>query len=161
MSFHLPTSILGLSQYLSKQTIGIGITELPKRNLFQSVGDYFAAKSGEKRISFVVVDETGIKVLHFRGNNLLNEFNVTFDKINQLSITKSSTEDGIISTIICQFEEIVSTDKKGINKTKAHTILILPCYFGFNLKQISSPSDIQWANENREKINQFLTEKNN
>ncbi|MHA8051323.1 hypothetical protein V7S79_09400 [Aquirufa sp. ROCK-SH2] len=159
MSFHLPTSAQGLSPYLSKNTIGVGITQLPKRNLFQSIGDYFAEKSGNKRISFVIVDEAGIKILHFRGESLIENWEISFDKINQLSATKSSTDDGVISTINCQLDEIISTDKNGVHKTKSHSIVILPCYFGFNLTQLNSPTDIQWANDNREKISQFLKEK--
>lgn len=161
MSFQLPKSIQALSNFTSNKTIGIGITTLPKRNIFQSISDYFAEKSGEKRISYIIVNDTEMKILHFRGETMISDKNLSFDTLININASSSTSEDGIISILNCQFDEIISTDKNGNHKTNSLSIAILPCYFGMNLTPINSPAEIIWANENKEKIGQFLKEKSN
>lgn len=148
MSFTLPNSLDFLKDHTSPTTIGVGITELPKRNIFQSIGDYFASKSGNKRISFVVINQNEITFIHFRGEEVLNTQTIPNEKIEQMSFAKGKTEDGIIALVNVSFEKIISIDKKGNKKTEMQYFKVLPCYFGLNLKQLSSPSDIQWAIEN-------------
>ncbi len=159
MSFQLANSLETLRNYLPSKTIGLGITALPKRNIFQSLSDYFAEKSGNKRISFVAVGEDEIKLLHFRGDSLIGTTHFSIDKLSHINITHSTSEDGLIAILNCQIEEIISTDKNGNHKTQTKEFSILPCYFGINLNKISAPKDIVWANENKAKIEEFLKEK--
>jgi hypothetical protein len=159
MTFILPKSVQFLNSFLPNNTIGIGITTLPKRNIIQSISDYFAEKSGNKRISFVILSDAEIKILHFRGNSMISKLDLSLDQLININTSSSTSEDGIISILNCQLDEIISTDKKGKHKKKSHSITILPCYYGMNLTQFSSTEEIIWANENKEKISQFLGEK--
>ena len=152
MSFKLPHSLQFLHPYTSANTIGIGITELPTRNFFQSIGDYFAEKSGDKRISFLVFNEKEISFLNFRGETLLNSSQIDVEKIEKIAILEGKSEDQIISLLNCEVEILVSIDKQDNKKTSTSYFKILPAFFGLNLEKINSPNDIQWALENLRNI---------
>ena len=54
----LPSSFQFIQSHLPSNTKGLGITTLSKRNFFQSIGDYFAEKSGKNtNIARGMVDE--------------------------------------------------------------------------------------------------------
>ena len=69
----LPSSFQFIQSHLPSNTKGLGITTLSKRNFFQSIGDYFAEKSGKNRVSYVAVGDDFITLLHFQGTDLIDE----------------------------------------------------------------------------------------
>ncbi len=152
MTFKLPKSLEELQSFVSTTTIGIGVTELPKRNFIQSISDYFAQKSGQNRISFVIFNQTSITFLHFRGDNLLNSTSISNENIEKIATVKGQTEDGLVTLLNCEVEEIKSINKKGVKKIQTRNFTIMPCFFGVNLKKLRSAAEIQWALESLKSI---------
>jgi hypothetical protein len=151
MSLHLPSTFQFIQSHLPAHTKGLGITTLSKRNFFQSIGDYFAEKSGKKRVSYVAVGDDFITQLHFQGENLIAEKTIQLAQLDHFYVSEGQTPDGIIHHLSCDATVIVSA-----KKMEDHHIKILPCLLGENASNVQAIQSIQWAQESKKALTEIL-----
>jgi len=151
MSMHLPSTFQFIQKHLPANTVGLGITTLSKRNFFQSIGDYFAEKSGKNRVSYVAVGNDFITQLHFQGEDLIAENTIQLSQLDHFYISEGQTADGIIHHLSCDATVIVSA-KKMVD----HHVKILPCLLGENASNVQAIQSIQWAQESKKALTGIL-----
>lgn len=151
MPLHLPSTFQFIQSHLPAHTKGLGITTLSKRNFFQSIGDYFAEKSGKKRVSYVAVGDEFITQLHFQGERLIAEKTIQLAQLDHFYVSEGQTPDGIIHHLSCDATVIVSA-----KKLENHHIKILPCLLGENASNVQAIQSIQWAQESKKALNEIL-----
>ena len=147
----LPSSFQFIQSHLPSNTKGLGVTTLSKRNFFQSIGDYFAEKSGKNRVSYAAVGDDFITLLHFRGTDLLGEKTIKLDQLDHFYVSEGQTADGIIHHLSCDATVIIS-EKKMVD----HHVKILPCLLGENASNVQAIQSIQWAQESKKTITDIL-----
>ena len=147
----LPSSFQFIQSHLPTNTKGVGITTLSKRNFFQSIGDYFAEKSGKNRVSYVAVGDDFITLLHFQGTDLIGEKTIKLDHLDHFYVSEGQTPDGIIHHLSCD-ATLVITEKK----MEDQHIKILPCLLGENASNVQAIQSIQWAQESKKIITEIL-----
>jgi hypothetical protein len=151
MSLHLPSTFQFIQKHLPSHTKGLGITTLSKRNFFQSIGDFFAEKSGKNRVSYVAVGDDFITLLHFQGEDLIAEKTILLGQLDRFHVSEGQTADGIIHHLSCDATEIVSAKKMA-----EHAIKILPCLLGENASNVQAIQSIQWAQESKKALTEIL-----
>ncbi|MFD3407339.1 hypothetical protein SKC37_01605 [Aquirufa sp. HETE-83D] len=151
MSLPLPSTFQFLQSHLPANTKGLGITTLSKRNFFQSIGDYFAEKSGKNRVSYVAVGDNFITQLHFQGETLIAENTINLTQLDHFYVSEGQTADGIIHHLSCDATVVVSA-KKMVD----HHIKILPCLLGENASNVQAIQSIQWAQESKKALTEIL-----
>ncbi len=151
MSLHLPSTFQFIQSHLPAHTKGLGITTLSKRNFFQSIGDYFAEKSGKKRVSYVAVGDDFITQLHYQGERLIAEKTIQLAQLDHFYVSEGQTPDGIIHHVSCDATVIVSE-----KKMEYHHIKILPCLLGENASNVQAIQSIQWAQECKKALTEIL-----
>ena len=151
MNFHLPSTFQFIHSHLPANTKGVGITTLSKRNLFQSIGDFFAEKSGNKRVSYIAVGDDFIHQLHFQGTDLIAEKSIQIEQLDHFYVSEGQTPDGIIHHLSCD-----ATIIKSKKKMEDVHIKILPCLLGENASNIQVIQTIQWAQESKKSIIDIL-----
>jgi hypothetical protein len=151
MSIQLPSTFQFIQKHLPANTKGLGITTLSRRNFFQSIGDFFADKSGKKRVSFVAVADTSITQLHFQGDDLIAENTIELSQLDHFYISEGQTPDGIIHHLSCDATVIISE-----KKMEDHHIKILPCLLGENASNVQVIQSIQWAQESKKALTEIL-----
>ncbi|RXK49895.1 hypothetical protein [Aquirufa rosea] len=152
----LPASLNFLRSELPSHWLGLGVIQLPKRNFFQSIGDYFAEKSGKQRISFVVVSEDSLKTLHYQGSSLLSTDVLDIHNLDHFYFSEGNTSDGLVSLFNCEASLIVSKSKKGDLKLKDYFFRIMPVLLGENAEPIRKIEEIQWAQQSKKNIAEVL-----
>jgi hypothetical protein len=156
MSANLPSSFSSLASQTPRDFIGLGVVQLPKRNFFQSISDFFAARSGNQRISFFLLGAHEIKVVNYQGANLLGSMDIPKNLIESIEIHTSKTSDGLVLISNIEVIECVSVDKKGVKKLKSHTFNLMPALLGENTSPVNNVNDILWAQESRKTIVETL-----
>ena len=151
MNFHLPSTFQFIQSHLPANTKGVGITTLSKRNLFQSIGDFFSEKSGNKRVSYIAVGDDFIHQLHFQGTDLIAEKTIQIEQLDHFYVSEGQTPDGIIHHLSCD-----ATIIKSKKKMEDVHIKILPCLLGENASNIQVIQTIQWAQESKKSIIDIL-----
>jgi len=151
MNFHLPSTFQFIHSHLPANTKGVGITTLSKRNLLQSIGDFFAEKSGNKRLSYIAVGDDFIHQLHFQGTDLIAEKSIQIEQLDHFYVSEGQTPDGIIHHLSCD-----ATIIKSKKKMEDVHIKILPCLLGENASNIQVIQTIQWAQESKKSIIDIL-----
>lgn len=152
MPIQLQKSLTFLASHLPLNCISVGVTQLPSLNIFQSFSDYFSGKSGPKRISYVAVSDDSVKIIHFKGLEVLQEINFSIHHLQSIEISEGKTDDGIVAIINLTIEHIVKIDKNGNKKTKSIFLKIMPPLLGQNASPIQAVDEILWAQNNRKNI---------
>ena len=152
MSSILPSSFSFLASQTPRDFVGLGVIQLPKRNFFQSIGDFFATKSGKQRISFLLLGGHEIKILHYQGSDIIGTSDIPKNLIESIEIHASKTPDGLIIISNIEVIECVSVNKKGVKKLKTHTFNVMPALLGENTSPVNQIADIQWAHASRQAI---------
>jgi hypothetical protein len=147
----LPSSFQFIQSHLPANTKGVGITTLSKRNFFQSIGDYFAEKSGKNRVSYVAIGDDFITLLHFQGTDIIGEKTINLGQLDHFYVSEGQTPDGIIHHLSCDATVIISEKKMEDNHIK-----ILPCLLGENASNVQAIQSIQWAQESKKIITEIL-----
>ena len=145
MSVIFPSSFSFIGQQISTPSLGLGIIQLPNRNFFQSIGDFFAERSGKQRVSYMVLTTNEIQVLHFQGTDCIGSSNIAKDSIESITFGDGSTSDRLVSFTEINVEACISLNKKGIKKFKSHYFKLMPALLGLNTSQINNIADITWA----------------
>ncbi len=156
MSANLPTSFSFLASQTPRDFIGLGVVQLPKRNFFQSISDFFAARSGNQRISFLLLGAHEIKVVHYQGSNVLGSIDIPKNLIESIEINASKTADGLVVISNIELTECISVNDKGIKKVKNHQFNVMPALLGENTSPVNNVNDIVWAQESRKTIVETL-----
>lgn len=151
MSIHLPSTFQFIASHLPAHTKGVGITTLVKRNFFQSIGDFFAEKSGKNRVSYVAVGEDFICLLHFQGQDLIAKKMILLSSLDHFYVSEGQTPDGIIHHVSCDATVILSA-----KKMEDYHIKILPCLLGENASNVQAIQSIQWAQESKKALTEIL-----
>lgn len=156
MSANLPTSFSFLASQIPRDFIGLGVIQLPKRNFFQSIGDYFAIKSGKQRISFLLLGAHEVKVIHYQGSESIGMSDIPKNLIESIHIHASKTADGLVIISNIEMVECVSVNEKGDKKRKTHQFNLMPALLGENTSPVNNVNEIIWANESRQTIVETL-----
>ncbi len=156
MSSILPTSFSFLASQTPIDFIGLGVIQLPKRNFFQSIGDFFATRSGNQRISFLLLGAHEIKSVHYQGSDLIGTSDIPKNLIESIDIQASKTSDGLVSISTIEVVECISVNAKGKKKLQTHRFNLMPALLGENTSPVNIVSDILWAQESRNTIVQTL-----
>lgn len=156
MSANLPTSFSFLASQTPRDFIGLGVVQLPKRNFFQSISDFFAARSGNQRISFLLLGAHEIKVVHYQGAIVLGSIDIPKNLIESIQIHASKTADGLVVISNIELTECISVNDKGIKKLKNHQFNVMPALLGENTSPVNNVNDIFWAQESRKTIVETL-----
>lgn len=151
MNMQLPSTFQFIQRHLPANTKGLGITTLSKRNFFQSIGDFFAEKSGKNRVSYVAVGDDFITQLHFQGEDIIAENTIKLNQLDHFYVSEGQTPDGIIHHLSCDATIILSEKKM----EEVH-IKILPCLLGENASNVQAIQSIQWAQESKKIITDIL-----
>jgi hypothetical protein len=149
MSEKLQKSLAFLNSEMPNNWLSIAVTSLPKRNIFQSIGDFFAGKSGNHRISYLAASENEVKIIHYQGANVLGTHTIPMSSMESCEISEGTTEDGLVAIIHVNIEEIISTNKKGEKKLKSHYYKLMPPLLGVNATPIQAVEEILWAQNAR------------
>lgn len=152
----LPASLSFLTSHLPSACLSVGVSSLPARNIFQSIGDFFAAKSGKNRISYVVASENEIKLVHFQGSDLISEKSFRIDQLEHLEMSEGITDDGLIHLLHIHIGEIKSINKKGVKKIVSHYFKCMPPILGQNAAPIQDVTDIVWAQQSKKRMHEIL-----
>lgn len=133
-------SISILNSVISANIIGFGISKLPPRSIFQSIGDFFARKSGNERISFLVVCDSSIKNIHTRGSEILDVLEIPLKDISEIKSWNKVSHDPK------QLDLQVTTQKPGKKEGefifKTYDFEIFPAFLGSNSSKIEKLSEI-------------------
>jgi len=156
MSANLPSSFSFLASQTPRDFIGLGVVQLPKRNFFQSISDFFAARSGNQRISFFLLGAHEIKVVHYQGSNVLGSVDIPKNLIESIEIHASKTADGLVVISNIELTECISVNDKGVKKLKNHQFNLMPALLGENTSPVNNVNDIVWAQESRKTIVETL-----
>ncbi len=156
MSTHLPSSFSFLASQTPLDFIGLGVIQLPKRNFFQSISDFFASRAGNQRISFFLLGAHEIKVLHYQGANLLTSSDIPKNLIESIEIHTSKTPDGLVLISNIEVVECISVNDKGVKKLRKHPFHLMPALLGENTSPVNHVNDILWAQESRKTIVETL-----
>ncbi|MFM7020756.1 MAG: hypothetical protein ACKOXC_08155 [Aquirufa sp.] len=165
MSANLPSSFSFLASQTPRDFIGLGVVQLPKRNFFQSISDFFAARSGNQRISFFLLGAHEIKVVHYQGANVLGSVDIPNtlgsvdipkNLIESIEIHASKTADGLVVISNIELTECISVNDKGVKKLKNHQFNLMPALLGENTSPVNNVNDIVWAQESRKTIVETL-----
>jgi hypothetical protein len=140
----LPASLTFLQTHLPSTCLSVGVSSLPVRNFFQSIGDFFASKSGKNRISYIAASEDEIKLIHFQGGDLISEKAYRIDQLEHIEISEGITDDGLIHLLHINLGEIKSINKKGEKK------------IGQNAAPIQAVPDILWAQQSKKRMQEIL-----
>jgi hypothetical protein len=135
-NFSLPGSLSFLQTHLPSTCLSVGVSSLPVRNFFQSIGDFFASKSGKNRISYIAASENEIKLIHFQGGDLSSEKAFRIDQLEHIEISEGITDDGLIHLLHINLGEIKSINKKGEKKITSHYFKCMPPLLGQNAAPI-------------------------
>jgi len=152
----LPSSFTFLASQTPRDFIGLGIIQLPKRNFFQSIGDFFATKSGKQRISFLLLGAHEIKIVHYQGLELIATSDIPKNLIESIDIHASKTADGLVIISNIALVECISVNEKGTKKLKNHQFNLMPALLGENTSPVNNVTDIVWAQESRHTIVETL-----
>ncbi len=143
-----------LNSVISENVVGYGITKLHPRSLFQSIGDYFARKSGNERISFIVIGESTIKNIHTRGNEILEVTEILNKEIADVKSWNKSSHDPK------QFDVQLSIQKPGKKEgeytNKTYDFEIFPAFLGTNSSKIEKLAEIIEHKNQFENLIQFF-----
>ena len=156
MSANLPTSFSFLASQTPRDFIGLGVITLPKRNFFQSISDFFAEKSGKRRISFFLLGAHEIKVLHYQGSDIIGTSDIPKNLIESIEIHASKTPDALVLISNITLVECISVNEKGTKKLKNHQFNLMPALLGENTSPVNNVTDIVWAQESRHTIVETL-----
>jgi hypothetical protein len=152
MSEKLQKSLTFLSSEMPNSWLSLAVTTLPKRNIFQSIGDFFASKSGDHRISYLAASENEVKIIHYQGSNVLGTQSIPINSMESFEVTEGTTEDGVVAIYHVNFEEIISVNKKGVKKLKSHYFKLMPPLLGLNASPIQAVDEILWAQNARKSM---------
>ena len=152
MSEKLQKSLAFLNSEMPNNWLSLAVTQLPKRNVFQSIGDFFAGKSGNHRISYLAASESEVKIIHYQGLNVVGEQTIPMNSMESFEISEGSTEDGVVAIYHVNLEEIISTNKKGVKKLKSHYYKLMPPLLGINASPIQAVEEILWAQNARKSM---------
>ena len=152
MSEKLQKSLAFLNSEMPNNWLSLAVTQLPKRNVFQSIGDFFASKSGNHRISYLAASESEVKIIHYQGLNVVGEQTIPMNSMESFEISEGSTEDGVVAIFHVNLEEIISTNKKGVKKLKSHYFKLMPPLLGINASPIQAVEEILWAQNARKSM---------
>jgi hypothetical protein len=153
----IPASLSFLQSYIPADCVALGVSQLPSRNIFQSIADFFASKSGKNRICYVAVSAQEIKLLQFQGDQLLTEKTFLIDSLEHLEHSEGSTDDGLIHLLHIHVGEIKSVNKKGIKKIASHYFKCMPPLLGLNTSPIQAIHEIQWAHQSKKLVQETLS----
>ncbi len=156
MSAQLASSFSFIASEIPADFIGLGVIQLPSRNFFQSIGDFFAEKSGKQRISFMAVGAHEIKKIHTQGSSILQSTSVPKNLIESISIREDKTSDGLVAITHIDIVECISVDKKGNKKLKSHYFKLMPALLGENTSPIQSVTEISAAHAAKKAIIEAL-----
>jgi hypothetical protein len=156
MSAQLASSFSFIASEIPADFIGLGVIQLPSRNFFQSIGDFFAEKSGKQRISFMAVGAHEIKKIHTQGSSILQSTSVPKNLIESISIREDKTSDGLVAITHIDIVECISVDKKGNKKLKSHYFKLMPALLGENTSPIQSVTEITAAHAAKKAIIEAL-----
>lgn len=149
MSEKLQKSLAFLNPEMPNNFLSLSVVQLPKRNIFQSIGDFFAAKSGNHRISYLAASENEVKIIHYQGAYAVGTQTIPMSSMESLEISEGTTEDGIVAIFHVNMEEIKSINKKGVKKLKSHYFKLMPPLLGLNATPIQAVDEIIWAQNAR------------
>jgi hypothetical protein len=152
MSEKLQKSLTFLSSEMPNSWLSLAVTTLPKRNIFQSIGDFFASKSGDHRISYLAASENEVKIIHYQGSNVLGTQSIPINSMESFEVTEGTTEDGVVAIYHVNIEEIISVNKKGVKKLKSHYFKLMPPLLGLNASPIQAVDEILWAQNARKSM---------
>jgi hypothetical protein len=152
----LPASLTFLQTHLPSTCLSVGVSTLPVRNFFQSIGDFFASKSGKNRISYIAASEDEIKLIHFQGGDLISEKAYRIDQLEHIEISEGITDDGLIHLLHINLGEIKSINKKGKKKITSHYFKCMPPLLGQNAAPIQAVPDILWAQQSKKRMQEIL-----
>ena len=152
MSEKLQKSLAFLNSEMPNNWLSLAVTTLPKRNVFQSIGDFFASKSGNHRISYLAATENEVKIIHYQGLNVVGAQTIPVNSMESFEISEGSTEDGVVAIFHVNLEEIISTNKKGVKKLKSHYYKLMPPLLGINASPIQAVEEILWAQNARKSM---------
>jgi len=152
MSEKLQKSLAFLNSEMPNNWLSLAVTTLPKRNVFQSIGDFFAVKSGNHRISYLAATENEVKIIHYQGLNVVGAQTIPLNSMESFEISEGSTEDGVVAIFHVNLEEIISTNKKGVKKLKSHYYKLMPPLLGINASPIQAVEEILWAQNARKSM---------
>lgn len=156
MSAQLASSFSFIASEIPADFIGLGVIQLPSRNFFQSIGDFFAEKSGKQRISFMAVGAHEIKKIHTQGSSILQSTSVPKNLIESISIREDKTSDGLVAISHIDIVECISVDKKGNKKLKSHYFKLMPALLGENTSPIQQLTEITAAHAAKKAIIEVL-----
>lgn len=156
MSAQLASSFSFIASEIPADFIGLGVIQLPSRNFFQSIGDFFAEKSGKQRISFMAVGAHEIKKIHTQGSSILQSTSVPKNLIESISIREDKTSDGLVAISHIDIVECISVDKKGNKKLKSHYFKLMPALLGENTSPIQQLTEITAAHAAKKAIIEAL-----
>jgi len=156
MSEKLQKSLAFLNSEMPNHWLSLAVTSLPKRNILQSIGDFFAAKSGSHRISYFAASENEVKLIHYQGSSVLSTHTIPVNLMESFEISEGTTEDGVVALFHVNIEEIISVDKKGNKKLKSHYFKLMPPLLGMNASPIQAVEEILWAQNARKSMHLAL-----
>jgi hypothetical protein len=136
--------------------IGLGVIQLPARNFFQSIGDFFAEKSGKQRISFMAIGAHEIKKIHTQSSSILQSTSIPKNLIESISLREDKTRDGLVSITHIDIVECISVTKKGKKKLKSHYFKLMPALLGENTSPIQNIAEITAAHASTKAIIETL-----
>lgn len=157
MCAQLAKSFSFVQSEIPTEFVGLGVIQLPPRNFFQSIGDFFAEKSGKQRISFMAVGAHEIKKIHTQGSSILQSTSVPKNLIESISIREDKTSDGLVAISHIDIVECISVDKKGNKKLKSHYFKLMPALLGENTSPIQKVVEITEAHASKKLIIETLT----
>lgn len=157
MCAQLAKSFSFVQSEIPTEFVGLGVIQLPPRNFFQSIGDFFAEKSGKQRISFMAVGAHEIKKIHTQGSSILQSTSVPKNLIESISIREDKTSDGLVAISHIDIVECISVDKKGNKKLKSHYFKLMPALLGENTSPIQNVVEITEAHASKKLIIETLT----
>jgi hypothetical protein len=152
MSEKLQKSLAFLNSEMPNNWLSLAVTTLPKRNIFQSIGDFFASKSGNHRISYFAASENEVKVIHYQGSTVLGTQSIPVNSMESFEISDGTTEDGVVALYQVNIEEIISVNKKGVKKLQSHYFKLMPPLLGLNASPIQAVDEILWAQNARKNM---------
>jgi hypothetical protein len=157
MCAQLAQSFTFIASETPSDFIGLGVIQLPTRNFFQSISDFFAEKSGKQRISFMAVGAHEIKKIHTQGSNILQSTSIPKNLIESISIREDKTSDGLVAISHIDVVECISVDKKGNKKLKSHYFKLMPALLGENTSPIQNVAEITAAYTSKKAIIETLS----
>ena len=152
MSEKLQKSLAFLNPEMPNNLLSLSVVQLPKRNIFQSIADFFASKSGNHRISYLAASENEVKIIHYQGANVVGTHSIPLNSMESFEISEGTTEDGIVAIFHVNIKEIISLNKKGIKKIKSHYFKLMPPLLGLNARPIQAVDEILWAQNARKSM---------